>query len=207
MIALGAVGGCAKAPPAGPSASGAGALASAPAVLAAPGSSSAPGAVGAPSPEVPAGAPGGPTPPAAVGRAFTLTRPRETCSPEPGKGWQVCGETSDPGVELTSEQRARLEAVLNDPKSFKKRAFSCFTPRHVFALTVAGGLTSDVLVCFECAQVFAYDVPPGRGKTPAGTGDTKPLSRRGFQALQALCRDAGLRGCDEFSYEGERSAR
>lgn len=73
-------------------------------------------------------------------------------SPDLFHDYRVLGKT----VITDRATRARLDKAL---RGGVKRAFSrvrCFSPRHGIRVTT-GGQTTDIVICFECAQVQVWN--------------------------------------------------
>lgn len=72
-------------------------------------------------------------------------------------GYRVYGST----VIEPAKERDRLNDVMfKGPAEFMDGAAGCFKPRHGARLTrrdAAGEHVTDVLICFECAMLIAYE--------------------------------------------------
>ncbi len=96
--------------------------------------------------------------------------------------WTVLGKTvlkGDAGKRLV----AALEKGIAENKG---EAARCFQPRHGIRAT-AKGKTVDLVICFECLQVYVYyDKTEKRDQTVLTTGSPEPT-------LDKALKDAGVR--------------
>ncbi len=113
---------------------------------------------------------------------------RPECMMPLNEDGSLCSSVQGPGKWLSKKQVARLTTILNDPRSYKMPFASCFIPHHALLLYDAKNKpVAQVSICFMCERLA---LEPGKPSA-------RSLSTKGQAALQKLCRDLGLKACDE----------
>jgi hypothetical protein len=75
-------------------------------------------------------------------------------------GWYVLGKT----IVKKAETRKQILDALEKGISDRGRAAKCFEPRHGIRAT-SSGKTVDLVICFECGQVYHYFGDEAKGTT------------------------------------------
>ena|ERR1700722_1663745 len=109
---------------------------------------------------------------------------------DPGEGdkdgfhrWKVLGKTT---VTNEKKRTTLLEALSKGVADNKGEAAKCFIPRHGLRAT-HDGKTVDLVICFQCMQVYVYDDPKSDKKTKTFLTTGSPE-----EAFDKVLKDAGV---------------
>ncbi len=100
----------------------------------------------------------------------------------------LCSSVKGRGKRLSKTQAKTLFAILNNPTSYKRPRARCFTPHHAFVFfNRKGKAVGQISLCFECDRLFVEPARP----------ESRSLAPPGMKKLRSLCRNLGLKHCDE----------
>ncbi len=103
-----------------------------------------------------------------------------------------CSTASEP-VELSSDQAARLRALLWAPETFGEGESKCFLPHQAYVFEdELGQVQEQVVVSLLCEGVRSAEGSTAQPRDPNRAG----LSVEGLGGLTGLCLELGLPHCE-----------
>ncbi|MDB5281053.1 MAG: hypothetical protein JWO06_128 [Bacteroidota bacterium] len=102
-------------------------------------------------------------------------------------------------VKLTVEQSKAIMKTIEDKSTYGESGAACFNPRMAIVFYRGPDAVTDVLICFECNQLYSKTNIPATWSHTHMAGDYKipdyGFSKKGRAALVKFCVEFGFGDC------------